>query len=83
MPVTVGTRVRVLAVKPSIPARLSRREAARVMSMVGEEFEVSDIDEYGGVWVTKIWPRSGGRFETHSISLTSEQMLVVSVDNDA
>ena len=75
--VTVGASVRVLAVKSSIPDRLAPDEAERVLSMTGEILKVAEIDEWGGVWVTKWWDEGGGHSQSHSMSLTAEQMELV------
>jgi len=48
VPVTVGTRVRVLAITPSLERDLPADEWQDLKTMVGEVFEVYEIDEYGG-----------------------------------
>jgi len=44
--------------------------------MVGETFEVYEIDEYGSAWMEKVWTQPGG-LRTHSLALASHEMEVV------
>ena len=76
--VHVGTRVRVLKIRPSVIGRLSEADAERVRSMQDEIFEVEEIDEWGGAWVTKWW-REGSDYKalSHSLSLSHDEMEVV------
>lgn len=77
--VCVGDTVRVLEIDASI--KLEKDEIEKVMSMVGEEFEVDEIDEYGCAWVTKWWRTGEDESEAHGISLTSQQMKLVRSKN--
>jgi hypothetical protein len=45
--VTVGSRVRVLAIPPSWAHTLPPEEWADLQTMVGEAFDVYEIDEWG------------------------------------
>ena len=47
--------------------------------MVGEVFEVDEIDDYGHPWVTKWWPDEGGGTFSHSIALLPEEMEKVTI----
>lgn len=73
--VRLGDTVRVLAIDSSI--KLERNEVEKVKSMIGEEFEVDEIDEHGCAWVTKWWRTAENESEAHGISLTSQQMKLV------
>ncbi len=77
--VRVGDTVKVLAIDASI--KPEKDEAEKVMSMVGEEFEVDEIDEHGCAWVTKWWRTKENESEAHGISLTSKQMKLVRTKN--
>ncbi len=77
--VHLGDTVKVLAIDTSI--KLEKDEVEKVMSMVGEEFEVDEIDDYGCVWVTKWWHTTENESEAHGISLTSQQLKLVRSKN--
>ena len=76
-PVRVGTRVRVLSIPVGVTERLEPEEVPRVLSMVGEEFEVDEIDEYGCAWVTKCWKVERENQDAHSLALSANEMEVV------
>jgi hypothetical protein len=71
--VAVGDRVRVLAIPP-LDSELETGEVARVNSMLGEEFDVYEIDAYGRVWVEKWWGIETGSSTSHSLALDSTDM---------
>ena len=77
-PVAVGTRVRVLQITPSLKDRLPANEWQELETMVGQVFEVCQLDEYGWAWVEK-WFESDadGRF-CHRLALAADEMEVVS-----
>jgi hypothetical protein len=75
-PVTVGTRVRVLDIA-RFTAGLPSDECAEIATMLGEVFEVYEIDEYGSAWVEKLWDDGGGKSQSHSLALDSHEMEVV------
>ncbi len=77
--VSVGTRVRLLGLAGQWLDRLPDDEKKDVLSMIGETFEVEEIDEYGQAWVRKSWfDATGGVCNSHSIGLESHEMEVVS-----
>jgi hypothetical protein len=71
--VSVGARVRVLSIPPFDPD-LGEDEVARVNSMLGEEFEVYDVDAYGRAWVEKWWHTGSDSATSHSLALESNDM---------
>ena len=76
--VQVGTRVRLLSLSRGWVDDLPRDEKDRVLSMIGEVFEVEEIDEYGQPWVRKSWPNEAeGTCQSHSIALDPHEMEVV------
>lgn len=76
--VLVGSRVRLLELSPFFLQSLPLDELAEVNSMMGEVFEVYQVDEYGCAWVGKAWndPETG-QYISHSFGLESNQMKLV------
>jgi hypothetical protein len=54
--VQIGTRVRLLSLSRRWIDDLPHDEKHLVLSMIGEVFEIEEIDEYGKPWVRKSWP---------------------------
>ncbi|KAB8190460.1 hypothetical protein [Marilutibacter maris] len=85
-PVAVGMRVRLLGLSAQWLDDLSDDEKAGLLSMVGEVFEIEEIDEYGQPWVRKFWfDEDGEACAFHSIGLEAQEMEVVDaavVDED-
>ena len=76
--VQVGTRVRLLSLSRGWVDDLPRDEKDRVLSMIGEVFEVEEIDEYGQPWVRKSWPNEAEcTCQSPSIALDPHEMEVV------
>ena len=73
----VGTRVRLLTLPIGVLDPLSESEAKDVQSMVGQTFDVEEIDEHGCAWVTRWWHIDTSNSNSHSLSLSSENMEVV------
>jgi hypothetical protein len=49
-----------------------------VLSMIGEIFEIEEIDQYGCPWIRKSWSNEAeGKCNSHSISLESHEMELV------
>jgi hypothetical protein len=77
-PVTVGAKVRLLCLSGQWLDELPSDEKQDVLSMIGEVFEVEEIDEYGHPWVRKSWPNEEeGTCNSHSIALESQEMELV------
>jgi hypothetical protein len=78
-PVAAGSKVRVLEVAQFLKARLAAEEWQELLTMVGEVFEVYEIDEHGQAWVEKTWfNENGGYDHGHSLGLDSHEMQLVS-----
>jgi hypothetical protein len=76
--VGVGTYVRLLSLSGRWVQDLPADEQDDVLSMVGEVFEVEEIDEYGQPWIRKSWPNEAeGKCSSHSIALEPNEMEVV------
>lgn len=81
--VGTGDRVRLLAIRPSILARLAGPERADISSMLGQVLEVFDVYEGGHVWVSLSWPRGDGLTESHSIAVDPEAIELVAKSGGA
>jgi hypothetical protein len=77
LPISVGTRVRVLEIPSSLLRDLPPEERQALESMIGEVFEVSEIDEHGTAWVEKAFDQLDGERHHHSLALDSHEMEVV------
>lgn len=76
--VRLGAKVRILSLSGDWFDNLPEDEISRVHSMIGEVFEVEEIDEYGSPWVSKSWPNeSEGTCIGHSIALAPDEMELV------
>ncbi len=76
--VLVGSRVRLLSLSGNWLDELPPDEKSSVLSMIGDLFEVEEIDEYGHPWISKSWPNE--QPETclsHSIALEPHEMELV------
>lgn len=71
---TVGCFVRVLRLPDGLRADLPPDEWADIATMLGQVFEVDELDEYGQAWVTKWWVRGDGVSQSHSLGLDPDQM---------
>jgi hypothetical protein len=77
--VAVGTLVRVVRLHESGLRGLHSDERARALAMVGETFEVEEIDEYGRPNIWKRFPGDSDDSVTfHSIALDPDEFEVVS-----
>ena len=76
--VAVGARVRIIALSQSFLDSLPDDEKDDVKSMIGDVFEVYEIDEYGSPWVGKGWNSEDGEsYKGHHVALESSEMEVV------
>ena len=78
-PVRVGTVVRVLSIPDSVFAELDEREAADLRTMIGAEFAVEEINQWGSACVIKWWHLGNGEHNAHEIMLAASEMEVVRV----
>ncbi len=76
--VQIGTRVRLLCLSGQWLEELLPEEKRDVLSMIGEVFEVEEIDEYGHPWIRKSWPNEAeGKYHAHFIALEPHEMQLV------
>lgn len=76
--VHVGSRVRLVRLSWRWLNDLSTNEKAEVLSMVGEIFEVEEIDDPGRPVITKWWYTKANESHSHSISLDPPEIQLVS-----
>ena len=77
-PVCVGARVRLIALSGKWLDELPENERQDVLSMVGDIFDVEEIDQYGHPWIRKSWPNEPeGTSYSHSIALEPQEMELV------
>lgn len=75
----VGARVKVLFIDQSIMSELTESEVKDINSMLGEIFEVYEIDDYGQAWVEKWWHSGDGKSYAHSLGLSPSELELVEV----
>ncbi len=74
----VGSRVRLLRLSGKWFDDLPQDEKRDVLSMIGEVFEVEEIDEYGQPWISKWWQDEGQRsLHSHSVALDPHETELV------
>lgn len=77
-PVVVGSQVRILELPPTFLKSLPPDEVEDIRSMIGEIFEVYEIDKYGSPWVGKGWNYpDAGKYIGHSLALDAHEMELV------
>ena len=76
--VRVGARIRLLSLSGQWFEELPPDEKSDVQSMIGEVFEIEEIDEYGHPWIRKSWPNEKeGTCRSHSVALEAQEMELV------
>jgi hypothetical protein len=75
--VTVGCTVRVLSIEATLLQSLAPDERLHVESMIGDDLEVYEINEYGYAMVEKEWQIGPGEYTSHSIALAPKEMALV------
>ncbi len=78
MAVGVGDTIRLLSLSGQWLDDLPFDEKQDVLSMIGEVFEIEEVDEYDQPWVSKAWPNEAeGKFNSHSVALEPHEMELV------
>lgn len=77
-PVRVGSKVKVLNISSETISSLLKEEVPFVKSMIKDILEIDEIDEFACAWVEKLWQIENGECITHSISLESNHMELIS-----
>jgi hypothetical protein len=79
--VKVGSRVRIVRLADSLLKSLPGAEVKDLSSMIGEVFEVTEIDQYGHPWVGKGWHSADGEeYRQHAIALEAAEMELVDTE---
>ena len=82
--VRVGSRVRLLRISGNWINEIPPEEQTDVLSMIGDTFEVEEIDQYGQPWIRKSWPQPAeGKCHSHSIALEPEEIELIAEDASA
>jgi hypothetical protein len=76
--VSLGDKVRVLSLSGQWLDDLPTEEKSDLLSMIGEIFEIEEIDQYGYPWIRKSWPNeTEGKCHSHSLALEPHEMELV------
>jgi len=75
--VSIGSRVRVVAIPPDALHDRDADEQVRICSMLGEVFEVEEIDVLGNACGQKWWHVSPTRSFTHGLTLAPAEFELV------
>lgn len=75
--VIVGSIVRVLEIDQSVFTDSEQEELPRIHSMLGEELEVYEVDQWGRAWVEKWWREGDAQSTSHSLALDPSDMELV------
>jgi hypothetical protein len=70
-------RVRLLELAPFLERDLPAEEWVRLEGMVGEVFEVQEVDEDGRAWIEKWFDEPDGIRSSHSLALNANEMELV------
>jgi len=77
-PVKIGSKVRLLELSDYFLEQLPEDEIAEIKQMIGKEFSVYKIDEYGFVWVEQWWDGpEKGQCMSHSLGLSPNEFELV------
>lgn len=79
--VRVGTVVRLLSIPHSVFVDLPEREVAELRAMIGANFVVDEIDEWGNAWITNLLETAPGEYDGHGLALAPAEMEVVVGEN--
>ena len=66
VPVKVGTKVKLLSLPESLLYEIPKEEVMRLKTMIGEIFQVYEIDKWGGVWVEKYFKKKTDKINNRS-----------------
>lgn len=69
--------MRVLSIHPSVLEPLPEGEKSNVLSMLGDCFEVYEVDQYGRAWVEKWWHDTEENAMSHSLALEPAEMELI------
>ena len=78
--VRVGDRVRIIGFSKKFMNTLLPEDHDQLSEMIGNVFEVEEIDEGGQAWVTMWWKSDGEEIDGHGIGLAPSEMELVADD---
>ncbi len=77
-PVKIGSKVRLVELSPDFLDQLPDDERSEIEQMIGNDFAVYEIDEYGLVWIEQWWDgEKKGQTMSHSLGLSSNEFELV------
>jgi hypothetical protein len=75
--VRIGDRIRIIGFSKKFMDTLPPEDRDQVSEMIGNVFEVEEIDEVGQAWVTMWWTSVDGETDAHGIGLAPSEMEFV------
>ena len=69
--------MRLLSIPQSPSDDVPNDESRELRGMVGEIFEVQEIDEYGTAWIERWWQDGDGESHGHNLGLAPDEMELV------
>ena len=81
--VRMGDRIRITSFSKKFMDSLLPDDHRQVSEMIGNVFEVEEIDEAGQAWVTMWWDSDDGEIDAHGIGLAPSEMELVVDDGTA
>ncbi|MCB1681993.1 MAG: hypothetical protein KDI65_08665 [Alphaproteobacteria bacterium] len=73
----VGSKVKVIKLDENLFLNLPADEIENLKSMIGEVFEIKELEGQRGGWIEKWWYFSDGRSMGHEISLAGHELELV------
>jgi hypothetical protein len=67
----------LLGIAPFLTRDLPVDEVHELEAMVGEVFEVYEVDDDGTAWIEKEWRDEDGGYRSHSLALAANEIEVV------
>ena len=78
--VRVGDRIRIVGFSRQFMDSLLPEDHDQISKMIGNVFEVEEIDEASQAWVTMWWASDDGEIDAHGIGLAPSEMELVADD---
>ena len=75
--VRTGDRIRIIGFSKKFMDTLPPEEHDQVSEMIGNVFDVEEIDEASQAWVTMWWNSVDGEIDAHGIGLAPSEMELV------
>jgi hypothetical protein len=76
--VRIGDRIRIVGFSKQFMDSLLPGDHDQISEMIGNLFEVEEIDEAGQAWVTMWWNSEDAEMDGHGIGLAPSEMELLS-----